>query len=154
MYLEKAENLKRQIKGAMMYPVITIVVAGVVVTVLLLFVVPSFEQMFADMGAALPSLTQMVIDLSAWLQANWWIVGGAIFGTIWGTKTFYQTEKGNIILDGIMLKVPVFGDLLTKVAVARFCRTLGTMLSAGVSILEALDICGRTSGNKIIEQRL
>jgi type IV pilus assembly protein PilC len=151
VYLEKAENLKRQIKGAMMYPVITIVVAGVVVTVLLLFVVPSFEQMFADMGAALPALTQMVIDLSAWLQANWWIVGGVIFGTLWGTKTFYQTEKGNYILDGVLLKLPVFGDLLTKVAVARFCRTLGTMLSAGVSILEALDICGRTSGNKIIE---
>ena len=154
VYLEKAENLKRQIKGAMMYPVITIVVAGVVVTVLLLFVVPSFEQMFADMGAALPALTQMVIDLSAWLQANWWIVLGVIFGTIWGTKTFYQTEKGNIVLDGVMLKVPVFGDLLTKVAVARFCRTLGTMLSAGVAILEALDICGRTSGNKIIESAI
>ena len=151
VYLEKAENLKRQIKGALMYPVITVVVAGVVVSVLLLFVVPSFEQMFADMGAALPSLTQMVIDLSKWLQANWWIVLGGIIGTIWGTRTFYKTEKGNVILDGVMLKLPVFGDLLTKVAVARFCRTLGTMLSAGVSILEALDICGRTSGNKIIE---
>lgn len=151
VYLEKAENLKRQIKGALMYPVITVVVAGVVVSVLLLFVVPSFEQMFADMGAALPSLTQMVIDLSKWLQANWWIVLGGIIGIIWGTRTFYKTEKGNVILDGVMLKLPVFGDLLTKVAVARFCRTLGTMLSAGVSILEALDICGRTSGNKIIE---
>jgi len=151
VYLEKAENLKRQIKGALMYPVITVVVAAVVVSVLLLFVVPSFETMFADMGAALPSLTQMVIDLSKWLQANWWIVLGIIIGTIWGTRTFYKTEKGNVILDGVMLKLPVFGDLLTKVAVARFCRTLGTMLSAGVSILEALDICGRTSGNKVIE---
>ena len=151
VYLEKAENLKRQIKGALMYPVITIVVAAVVVSVLLLFVVPSFETMFADMGAALPSLTQMVIDLSKWLQANWWIVLGIIIGTIWGTRTFYKTEKGNVVLDGLMLKLPVFGDLLTKVAVARFCRTLGTMLSAGVSILEALDICGRTSGNKVIE---
>lgn len=151
VYLEKAETLKRQIKGALMYPVITILVAGVVVAVLLLFVVPSFEEMFADMGAGLPALTQMVIDMSKWMQANWWIVGIAIFGTVWGTRTFYKTEKGNVILDGIMLKLPVFGDLLTKVAVARFCRTLGTMLSAGVSILEALDICGRTSGNKIIE---
>ena len=151
VYLEKAENLKRQIKGALMYPVITVVVAGVVVSVLLLFVVPSFEQMFADMGAALPSLTQMVIDLSKWLQANWWIVLGLIISVVWGTRTFYKTEKGNVILDGVMLKLPVFGDLLTKVAVARFCRTLGTMLSAGVAILEALDICGRTSGNKIIE---
>jgi type IV pilus assembly protein PilC len=151
VYLEKAETLKRQIKGALMYPIITIVVAGVVVSVLLLFVVPSFEEMFADMGAGLPALTQMVIDMSKWMQANWWIVGLGIFGTIWGLRTFYKTEKGNVILDGVMLKLPVFGDLLTKVAVARFCRTLGTMLSAGVSILEALDICGRTSGNKVIE---
>lgn len=151
VYLEKAETLKRQIKGALMYPVITVLVAGVVVAVLLLFVVPSFEEMFADMGAGLPALTQMVIDMSKWMQANWWIVGLGIFGTVWGTRTFYKTEKGNVILDGVMLKLPVFGDLLTKVAVARFCRTLGTMLSAGVSILEALDICGRTSGNKIIE---
>lgn len=151
VYLEKADKLKRQIKGAMMYPVITVVVAGAVVTVLLVFVVPSFEQMFADMGAALPDLTQMVIDLSKWLQASWYIVFGGIFATIWGLKTFYQTEKGNLVLDNVMLKLPVFGDLLTKVAVARFCRTLGTMLSAGVSILEALDICGRTSGNKVIE---
>lgn len=154
VYLEKADKLKRQIKGAMMYPLITVVVAGVVVSVLLLFVVPSFEQMFADMGAALPDLTQMVIDLSKWLQANWWILGLCIGGGIWGISTFYKTEKGNVILDGVMLKVPVFGDLLTKVAVARFCRTLGTMLSAGVSILEALDICGRTSGNKIIEHAI
>ena len=151
VYLEKAETLKRQIKGALMYPVITVLVAGVVVSVLLLFVVPSFEEMFADMGAGLPALTQMVIDMSKWMQANWWIVGLIIFGAIWSLRTFYKTEKGNVILDGIMLKLPVFGDLLTKVAVARFCRTLGTMLSAGVSILEALDICGRTSGNKIIE---
>ena len=151
VYLEKADKLKRQIKGAMMYPLITVVVAGVVVSVLLLFVVPSFEQMFADMGAALPDLTQMVIDLSKWIQANWFYVLAIIFGTIWGTRMFYNTERGNVILDGLMLKLPVFGDLLTKVAVARFCRTLGTMLSSGVSILEALDICGRTSGNKIIE---
>ena len=151
VYLEKAETLKRQIKGALMYPVITVLVAGVVVSVLLLFVVPSFEEMFADMGAGLPALTQMVIDMSKWMQANWWIVGLIIFASIWSLRTFYKTEKGNVILDGLMLKLPVFGDLLTKVAVARFCRTLGTMLSAGVSILEALDICGRTSGNKIIE---
>lgn len=151
VYLEKAETLKRQIKGALMYPVITMMVAGVVVSILLLFVVPSFEEMFADMGAGLPALTQMVIDMSKWMQANWWIVGLSIFGTVWGLRTFYKTEKGNVILDGVMLKLPVFGDLLTKVAVARFCRTLGTMLSAGVSILEALDICGRTSGNKVIE---
>lgn len=151
VYLEKAEALKRQIKGALMYPVITVLVAGVVVVILLLFVVPSFQEMFADMGAGLPALTQMVIDMSEWLQVNWWIVGLALAGTLWGLRTFYKTEKGNVVLDGVMLKLPVFGDLLTKVAVARFCRTLGTMLSAGVSILEALDICGRTSGNKIIE---
>jgi type IV pilus assembly protein PilC len=153
-YLEKADKLKRQIKGAMMYPLITVFVAGAVVTVLLLFVVPQFEQMFADMGSALPALTQMVIDMSKWLQSNWYVVFGVIFAGIFGTKQFYATPKGRVVGDTILLKLPVMGDVLTKVAVARFCRTLGTMLSSGVSILEALAICGRTSGNKVIEHAI
>ena len=151
VYLEKADKLKRQIKGALMYPIITVIVAGGVVTILLVFVVPSFQEMFADMGAALPGLTQMVIDMSNWLQSYWFYLFGSIGLSIYGLRMYYKTESGNVILDKIMLKLPVFGDLLTKVAVARFCRTLGTMLSSGVSILEALDICGRTSGNKVIE---
>jgi type IV pilus assembly protein PilC len=151
IYLEKADKLKRQIKGAMMYPAITVLVAGVVVGILLLFVVPQFETMFADMGAGLPALTQMVIDLSAWLQANALICLALMGGAIFSIRAFWRTEKGNVIMDGIMLKLPVMGDVMTKVSVSRFCRTLGTMLSSGVSILEALEICGRTSGNKVVE---
>jgi type IV pilus assembly protein PilC len=150
-YLEKAEKLKRQIKGALMYPTITMLVAGVVVSILLLFVVPQFEQMFADMGGSLPGLTQLVIDLSKWLQANAVVLFGGIGVGLFSLVKFYGTPKGNIIGDQILLKLPVMGDVMTKVAVARFCRTLGTMLSSGVSIMEALDICARTAGNKIIE---
>ena len=153
-YLEKADKLKRQIKGALMYPIITVVVAGVVVTVLLLFVVPTFETMFADMGAELPQLTQIVITLSEWIQANWLYAFAGIFGGLWSIRFFYRTERGNVLIDKLLLKLPVIGDLLTKVSVARFCRTLGTMLASGVSILEALDICSRTSGNKTIEHAI
>jgi type IV pilus assembly protein PilC len=151
VYLEKAEKLKRQIKGAMMYPVITMIVAFVVVTILLVFVVPQFEQMFADMGGSLPAPTQFVINLSQWLQENILYIILGIVAVIFTLKFVYGTEKGRVIIDKILLKLPVFGDLLVKVAVARFCRTMGTMLSSGVSILEGLDICSRTAGNKIIE---
>jgi type IV pilus assembly protein PilC len=150
-YLEKADKLKRQIKGAMMYPIIVMVVSMGVVALLLLKVVPTFEEMFAEFGQALPAPTQFVIDLSKWLQANFLyiIVGGAVAG--FAFRQFYRTKRGEVIVDGIMLKLPVFGDLLIKTAVARFCRTLGTMIASGVPILEALDICGRTAGNKVIE---
>jgi type IV pilus assembly protein PilC len=150
-YLEKADRLKRQVKGAMMYPIIVVVVASIVVTVLLLKVVPTFEEMFSEFGSALPAPTQFVIDLSKWLQANFVfiIVGGAVGS--FALKRFYGTARGEVLLDGLMLKLPVFGVLLQRVAVARFCRTLGTMISSGVPILEALDICARTAGNKVIE---
>jgi type IV pilus assembly protein PilC len=154
VYLEKADKLKRQIKGALMYPLITVVVAIAVVSVLLLKVVPTFETMFADFGGALPAPTQFVIDLSKWLQANFLIIAAAIAGLIFGLRFMYRNKAGRLLIDRISLKLPVFGDLLTKVAVARFCRTLGTMISSGVPILEALDICGRTAGNKVIENAI
>ncbi len=150
-YLEKADKLKRQIKGAMMYPSIVMTVAILVISVLLLKVVPTFEEMFAEFGQALPAPTQFVIDLSKWLQNNiLFIVVGLVVG-VFSLRQFYRTKRGEVIIDGIMLKLPVFGDLLVKTAVARFCRTLGTMIASGVPILEALDICGRTAGNKVIE---
>ncbi|MGC6509100.1 MAG: type II secretion system F family protein [Myxococcota bacterium] len=151
VYLEKAEKLKRQIKGAMTYPTITMAVAFVVVTILLVFVVPQFEQMFADMGGSLPAPTQFVINLSEWLQSNILYILASMAVMFFALRFVYKTEKGRFIIDKILLKLPVMGDLLVKVAVARFCRTMGTMLSSGVSILEALDICSRTAGNKIIE---
>lgn len=150
-FMEKNEKLKRQIKGAMMYPTIVVIAASIVVTLLLLFVVPTFEEMFAEMGQTLPMPTQVLINCSKWLQANWIFLGLGIAGVVFGFRTFYRTAKGEVMIDGIMLRLPVFGDLLTKVAVARFCRTLGTMIASGVPILEALDICSRTAGNKVIE---
>lgn len=152
VYLEKADALKRQIKGAMMYPLATVIVAGVVVAVLLLKVVPTFETMFAEFGSSLPAPTQFVIDLSKWLQSNFLYIVVMIVGGVWGLRAFYRSPIGHFTIDKIMLKAPVFGELLTRVAVARFCRTMGTMIASGVPILEALDICGRTAGNKVIEK--
>jgi type IV pilus assembly protein PilC len=151
IYLEKNEKLKRQIKGAMSYPIITMLVAGVVVTILLVFVVPQFATMFADMGRELPAPTQFVIDLSEWLQANIIYLLLAIAGAIGGIRYSYQTDGGQLFWDKFLLNAPVIGNVVIKVSVARFCRTLGTMLSSGVAILEALDICGKTSGNRVIE---
>jgi type IV pilus assembly protein PilC len=107
--------------------------------------------MFAEFGQALPAPTQFVIDLSKWLQANFLYLIVGIVVSAFAFRQFYRTKRGEVIIDGLMLKMPVFGDLLIKTAVARFCRTLGTMIASGVPILEALDICGRTAGNKVIE---
>ncbi|MCK6505915.1 type II secretion system F family protein [Myxococcota bacterium] len=153
-YLEKADRLRRQIKGAMAYPIGVTVVASAVTALLLLKVVPTFEEMFAEMGSSLPAPTMFVIALSKWLQANFLYVVIGVILSIVGLRQAYKTEKGRVILDGFLLKLPVFGDLLRKTAVARFTRTLGTMIASGVPILEALDICGRTAGNKIIENAI
>ena len=151
VYLEKADKLKRQIKGAMMYPVITILVAAVVVAVLLLKVVPTFETMFAEFGSTLPAPTQFVIDMSKWMQANFVFIVAILTGLFFSIRYVYRLPPGRLFFDKYMLKTPVFGELLTRVAVARFCRTLGTMVASGVPILEALDICARTAGNRVIE---
>jgi type IV pilus assembly protein PilC len=153
-YLEKNQKLIRQVKGAMTYPVIVLGVAGAVVSLLLLKVVPTFEDMFADFGSALPAPTQIVLDLSKWLQANWWICVFILGGTLTALQRIYKTPGGRHAMDGMLLKAPIIGDVVSKVAVARFCRTLGTMISSGVPILEALAICGRTSGNKVIEKAI
>ncbi len=151
VFMEKNEKLKRKVKGAMTYPLIVMFVAGLVVTVLLLKVVPTFESMFAEFGGDLPPPTKVVVTLSYFMQNNWWIMGGVIVGLIYGLKFTYGRPRGRLVIDAIMLKLPVFGDLIKKVAVARFCRTLGTMVSSGVPILDGLEICARTSGNVIIE---
>ena len=153
-YLEKNQKLIRQVKGAMMYPIIVLLVAAAVVSILLLKVVPSFEEMFADFGSALPAPTQLVLDLSKWLQANWWILLGVTVAIVYGLRSAYKTSGGRLVIDQTLMRLPVFGDVLTKVAVARFCRTLGTMISSGVPILEALNICARTAGNKVIENAI
>ncbi len=153
-YLEKSQKLIRQVKGAMTYPVIVIVVMAIVTTILLVKVVPTFETMFAGMGAQLPAPTLFVLWLSKFLQANFVYIGVGIFAVVWGTRRWYATTSGRLVLDRLLLALPVFGDVIKKVAVARFCRTLSTMLSSGVPIIEALGICGRTAGNVIIENAI
>ena len=154
-YMEKADKLKRKVKGAMVYPSAILVVSIGVITLLLVKVIPVFKKMFEEMGGALPAPTQMVVDLSAFMQE--WIVfilagmAAAVFSFFWARRRFRDFRYRS---DAVFLKAPVFGPLLRKVAVARFSRTLGTMISSGVPILEALDICARTAGNLVIESAL
>lgn len=150
-YMEKVAKLKSKVKGAMTYPAVTLIIAGIVLTVILVFVIPVFQSMFADFGGQLPAPTRMVIALSEFAKGNilYIIVGLVLF--IFAYKRFYKTEKGRGVVDKAVLKLPIFGILIRKVAVAKFTRTMGTMLTSGVSILEALDIVAKTAGNKTIE---
>ena len=150
-YAEKMAKLKKQVKGAMTYPAITLAVAVIVVGVILVFVIPVFEEMFADMGSALPAPTQMVVTLSNFVVGHigWMILG--FIGAVFLFRQTYKSKKGRIFLDDMFLRLPVIGILIRKVAVAKFTRTTATMISSGVSILEALDIVGKTAGNKIVE---
>ena len=153
-YMEKMNKLKRQVKGAMTYPIVTLVIAVIVVGVILVFVIPSFTEMFSDFGAALPLPTQVVINLSDFVRLKiMWILGSIIL-TVVAYKQFARTQKGRKILDTIFLKIPVFGILIRKVAVSKFTRTMGTMLNSGVAILDALDIVAKTSGNVVIEESI
>ncbi|MEE4606796.1 MAG: type II secretion system F family protein [Desulfobacteraceae bacterium] len=151
-YMEKAAKLKAQVKGAMTYPVVTLIIAVLVLAVILVFVIPVFEEMFADFGGELPMPTQIVVAMSDMVKSKIiYIIVGLVFFII-AFKKFYGTEKGRELVDKMLLKVPVFGDLLRKVAVAKFTRTMGTMLASGVAILEALDIVAKTAGNKTVEK--
>jgi type IV pilus assembly protein PilC len=150
-YMEKAARLKAQVKGAMTYPIVTLIIAVLVVAVILVFVIPVFEEMFADFGKALPAPTQIVIGMSRFVKGKiLWIIG-AIILFIFAFRRFYKTEKGRALIDEMALRLPVVGILIRKVAVAKFTRTMGTMLASGVAILEALDIVAKTAGNKSIE---
>jgi len=151
-FLEKAEKLKGKIKGALTYPVAVIIIACLVVTGLLLWVVPVFEEMFAGFGQSLPAPTKVVVNMSKFLQHYWYTIIGFIVGAGVFFNRFYKVPKGRRLMDQIFLKAPVIGDLIRKTAVARFTRTLGTMLSSGVPILEGLEIVSKTAGNVIIEE--
>ena len=153
-HLEKADKLKRQIKGAMTYPAVVSVVGIACMILLLVKVIPTFESMFAEMGNTLPALTQFLVDLSRWMRANGIYVGVGLIVSGVSIRYAYRSSQGRFFFDKVFLKVPVFGDLLTKSATARFTRTLGTMVSSGVPILDALDICGKTSGNRVIEDAI
>ena len=151
VYKEKNEKLKRKVKGALTYPSIVLLVAVGVTLVLLLKVTPVFKKMFADFGSALPAPTQLIVDFSDFMVDNVFTIIATIVIVVVGSTMFYRSTRGRIIFDKVVLKMPLFGDLIRKVAVARFTRTLGTMVSSGVPILDALDVTAKTAGNRTIE---
>ncbi|MBI4485708.1 MAG: type II secretion system F family protein, partial [Acidobacteria bacterium] len=153
-YIEKAVKLKNQVKSAMVYPVAVIVIAAVVVGVILWKVIPTFANLFAGLGADLPLPTRIVIALSNNLVRFGPFVIAGLVAAGFGFKQYYATPGGRRVVDGIVLKLPVLGILMRKIAVARFCRTLSTLLASGVSILEALDITARTAGNAVVEDAI
>ena len=149
-FLEKNDALIRKIKGAMVYPSVIFSVAGMAIVILLIFVIPTFQTMFESAGIPLPLPTRIVIGMSAFLQAFWWAVLGGIIGSAFAIRAIYATPGGNLAIDRILLTLPILGDLQRKAAVARFTRTLGTLVSSGVSILEGLEITAKTAGNRVI----
>ncbi len=152
VFMEKAMALKKKIKGALTYPAVCLIISIVILIVILVFVVPVFESMFEGFGHALPLPTQIVVNMSDLVKNYFFYIFVFFVLVIFAARKFYQTEKGKKITDRIMLRAPVFGPLLRKVAVAKFTRTLSTMLGAGVPILEALQVVAKTSGNKVIEE--
>ena len=154
VFLEKAESLSRKVKGAMIYPGVISFVALSAIVVLLLFVIPTFQQMFESFDQVLPLPTRIVIMASDVLQGYWWAMGGGIMAAVWLFKRWIATSSGRLIFDRILLRLPVFGNLARKSSVARFTRTLGTLLSSGVSILDGLEITARTSGNRVIHDAI
>lgn len=153
-YMEKAAKLKSQVKGAMIYPLITIIIAIVVIAIIMVFVIPVFKEMFEGMGGSLPLPTQIVVSMSDFVKNNILYIIGCSGFTIFALKKYYSTKKGRILLDDLSLNLPVFGTLIRKVAVAKFTRTMSTMLTSGVAILDALNIVAKTAGNKTIEKAI
>jgi len=154
VYIEKNVKLIAQVKSAMIYPVAVIVIAVVVIGVILWKVIPVFASLFAGLGATLPLPTRVVIALSDNLVRFMPFIFIALGAAGWGFKTYYATDKGKRVIDGISLKLPILGPILRKIAVARFCRTLSTLMASGVPILDGLDITAKTSGNTIIEDAI
>ncbi len=151
-YMEKAMKLKKQVKGAMIYPTTIMAIAIIVIAVILIFVIPTFAKMFKDFGGDLPAPTKVVIALSNFFVNYIFVIVGAIIILVVGFKKYYATENGKKVIDTYALKAPIFGMLIRKVAVARFTRTLGTMISSGVPIMDGLEIVAKTAGNKVVEE--
>ena len=154
IFIEKAAKLKSKVKGAMIYPCTIVVVAVAVVTVLLLFVIPVFAELYGGMGKALPAPTQITINISNFFRAYFMYMGVALVGAGVAIKMYYKTEHGRFNIDGLMLKLPVMGDLIRKVAVARFSQNMSILLSSGVPILDGLAITAKTAGNKVVEKAI
>lgn len=154
IYIEKAAKLKRQLKSALSYPAIIIVIAAVMTTVMLVFVVPMFAKNYEESGKPLPEITQLVVDMSNGLQKYWYIILGSLFGTFQLIKRWRKTEKGARKWDTYMLKMPIFGNLVSKVSIARFSSTMATLIASGIAIIEALEVCSRAAGNYVIETEI
>ena len=153
-YIEKAMKLKKQVKGAMVYPITIMSIAVVVVGVILIFVIPTFAKMFADFGGELPMPTRMVIALSGFLTKYILVIIAAVFAIKYAIGKYYASAKGKKVIDRLALNAPVVGPLVRKVSVAKFTRTLGTMISSGVPIMDGLEIVAKTAGNKIVEEAI
>ena len=151
-HIEKAEKLRSKVKGALVYPIAVLGIGILVMAVIMIFVIPVFQEMFSSFGKALPALTQMVINISNFTKSNIHYMIGGLIVFFWIFRRYRGTSSGRRNIDSILLKLPVFGELIKKTAIARFTRTLGTMISSGVPILDALEITGRTSGNVIVEE--
>jgi type IV pilus assembly protein PilC len=149
-FLEKTDSLIRKIKGAMIYPVVIFSVAGIAVVVLLIWVIPTFQDMFAASGVPLPLPTRVVIAASETMQSYWWAFAGALVGAGFALRAYYKTDQGELAIDRLILAMPILGNVQRKAAVARFTRTLGTLVASGVSILEGLEITAKTAGNRVI----
>ena len=153
-YIEKAMKLKKRVKGAMVYPAAVGGISVIVVLILLIFVIPVFAKMFESFGGQLPGPTQVVVNVSEFVRNFWYILFPAMFIFFYGFKMAIKTQKGTEIKDIVLLKLPVFGDLIKKVAVAKFTRTLSTMITSGVPILDGLEIVAKTSGNSVVERAI
>jgi type IV pilus assembly protein PilC len=154
LFIEKAARLKRKVKGAMIYPCTIVAVAVIVVAILLVFVIPVFAELYGSMGKALPAPTQITINISNWFRGNIIYILFAITGIVVAIRAYYQTPQGRMNIDRLMLRMPVVGDLLRKVAVARFSQNMSLLLSSGVPILDGLAITARTAGNKVVEKAI
>ncbi|MGB9080571.1 MAG: type II secretion system F family protein [Desulfuromonadaceae bacterium] len=153
-YIEKSMKLKKQIKGAMVYPITIMSIAVVVVGVILVFVIPTFAKMFIEFGGELPAPTKFVIAISNFLVKYIFLLIGGFYAIIWVIKKYYSTPVGQKNIDRMALKAPIVGPLIRKVSVAKFTRTLGTMISSGVPIMDGLEIVAKTAGNKIVEEAI
>jgi type IV pilus assembly protein PilC len=153
-FMEKNDALVRKVKGAMIYPGVIMSVAAIAISVLLVFVIPVFQSMFASVNLTLPLATRFVIGLSSVLKTYWWAFGLGGGALVYLTRRYYKTSDGKLVIDRLLLHVPVLGDVLRKSAVSRFTRTLGTLISSGVSILDGLEITAKTAGNRVVQDAI
>jgi len=153
-FMEKNDALVRKVKGAMIYPGVIMSVAGGAILILLIFVIPVFQSMFDSVGLTLPLPTRIVVGMSKFVTGYWWAIGLGVVGAFYGIKNWYKTPGGKLRLDRLMLRAPILGDVLRKSAVSRFTRTLGTLISSGVSILDGLEITAKTAGNRVISDAI